>query len=74
LEGKTKEDVDLEDAIKIGVVYLLEEIAFVLASPSIFKVSKTAYIYHNRWQIYEDLVNGKYDGKARRDIGFLLIK
>ena len=73
LNGKTKENIDFEKAVKIGVKYLLEELAFVLASPLIFGVSKTAYIYHNRWPIYENLVNGKYDKKVRNDVGFLLV-
>ena len=74
LNGKTKENIDFEKAVKIGVKYLLEELAFVLASPLIFGVSKTAYIYHNRWPIYENLVNGKYDKKVRNDVGFFLVK
>ena len=74
LKDKTKEDVDFEKAVKIGVKYLLEELAFVLASPLIFDVSKTAYIYHHRWPIYENLVNGEYDKKVRNDVGFLLVK
>ena len=74
LNGKTKENIDFEKAVKIGVKYLLEELAFVLASPLIFDVSKTAYIYHHRWPIYENLVNGEYDKKVRNDVGFLLVK
>ena len=74
LRNKTKENVDFEKAVKIGVKYLLEELAFVLASPLIFEVSKTAYIYHHRWPIYESLVNGEYDKKVRNDVGFLLVK
>lgn len=53
--------------------YLLEELAFVIASPQIFNVSKTAYIYHKKWQIFEKLVNGAFDGIIREQTGFILI-
>ncbi len=73
LEGKLKTNKNIDDAIKIGVKYLHEELAFVLASPVIFDVKYTVYIYHNRWHIYENLVNGKYKKKGNYDVGFLLV-
>ncbi len=66
LKAKTKNNLILEKNIGIGVNYLLEELAFVLASPDIFSVSKTAYIYHKKWPIFEKLVNGEYDSIVRR--------
>ncbi|MFA6099572.1 MAG: tRNA-dependent cyclodipeptide synthase [Patescibacteria group bacterium] len=73
LSNKSDENISAEK-IKIGVKYLLEELAFVLSSPDLFKVDKTAYMYHRHWPIYEKLVNGEYDDKPKEDIGFLLVE
>ncbi len=73
LKNKIKPGKDAQESVKTGVRYLFEELAFVLASPLIFQVKQTAYIYHKRWPILENLVNGKYD-KIRKNVGFLLIK
>ena len=61
------------EKIKIGVKYLLEEFAFVLSSPDLFKVDKTVYMYHRRWPIFEKFVNGEYDDKPKNNIGFILV-
>lgn len=74
LEEKTKDQINLERATEIGVTYLLQELAFVLVSPSIFNVSKTVYIYHRQWPIFEKLINGKYDWRERHNNWFLLVK
>lgn len=61
------------DNIEVGVEYLLEELAFVLASPDFFQVERTVYQYHRPWPIYEKLVNGLYDHQPKQNIGFLLV-
>jgi len=63
-----------EEAIDKGVEYLLEELAFIIASPELFNVKRTAYVYHRKWLIYEKLVNGRYDPKIRESLGFLLVR
>ncbi|MHB8831542.1 MAG: tRNA-dependent cyclodipeptide synthase [Patescibacteria group bacterium] len=73
LNNKSDNNISAEK-VKIGVKYLLEELSFVLSSPNLFKVDKTAYMYHRRWPIYEKLVNGEYDNKPKEDIGFLLVE
>jgi cyclo(L-tyrosyl-L-tyrosyl) synthase len=73
LDGKLKEKIEIEEAIDEGVHYLLKELAFVLASPEMFDVNGVTYVYHNNWLIFEDLINGKYDGKMRNDLGFVII-
>ncbi len=69
-----KSGIDIsEDNINIGVEYLLEELAFVLASPDFFEVERTVYMYHRSWPIYEKLVNGLYDDQTKHNVGFLLV-
>lgn len=66
--------VDVESPqVDIGVPFLLKELAFLLASPEILQVKKVGYIYHRRWPIFENLINGEYDGAARAHIGFLIV-
>ncbi len=74
LKEKMKYDKLIEEGVDIAVNYLLEELAFVLVSPKIFEVDETVYLYHRDWNIYENLVNGLYDNKKRKDVGFLLTK
>ncbi len=73
LEGMLKPGVEIEDAIGEGVYYLLKELAFLSASPKIFGTDRVAYIYHDRWEVYEHFVEGKFDGQKRSDLGFVLV-
>lgn len=65
-------DISVDAAIDSAVNYLLEELAYILAVPEIFGVAKITYVYHKRWPIFEDLVNGKY-GSALSHIGFMIV-
>jgi len=64
---------DIEKALDEAVQYLIEELAFVLASPDMYKVKRVFYLYHMTWPIYQRLIEGKYDGVQRNNLGFLLI-
>ncbi|PIN75324.1 hypothetical protein COV18_03995 [Candidatus Woesearchaeota archaeon CG10_big_fil_rev_8_21_14_0_10_37_12] len=74
LEGKLKPDVTLTAAINEGTHYLLSEIAFLSASPKILKINSTIYIYHKKWEIYEQFIKGTFTGLPRNNLGFLVVK
>ncbi len=74
LEGMLKQGVKIKSAIDEGVHYLLKELAFLSASPKMFGTDRVAYVYHDRWEVYEHFVDGKFDGKKRSDLGFVLAK
>ena len=74
LKEKAIWQIDLQKGIKIGVQYILEELAFLLASPEIFNIFKTVCINHKRLEIFEKLVNGAYDWIPKPHNWFLLIK
>ncbi len=74
LSDKLKEGIDSEHAIDEGVNYLLEELAFLSASPKIFAEERIAYVYHRRWRIYEDFAGGVFDGRSRDDLGFIVVR
>lgn len=67
-----KTGTDIEKSLDEAVQYLLKELAFVLASPGIYKVKKIVYLYHTTWSIYQKLIEGAYDGVPRTNLGFLL--
>ena len=73
VQSKLKEHVNIEEAVDEAVWYLLKELAFLLASPQLFDEPLVSYVYHHRWPIYENLVNGKYDGNVQKNLGFILI-
>ncbi len=74
LDGKLKQGVEIESAIDEGVNYLLKELAFLSASSEMFRTERVAYVYHDRWKVYEHFVDGKYDGQKRSDLGFVIVK
>ena len=34
---------------------------------------RVAYIYHDRWEIFENFVAGKFDHKPKMDLGFVIV-
>lgn len=74
LERMLKPGVEIESAIDEGVHYLLKELAFLSASPKIFGIERVAYVYHDRWEVYEHFVDGKFDGQKRLSLGFVIAK
>lgn len=66
--------LNLEKSIDEGVFYLLKELAFIVALPSLFNLSDVAYLYHKSWRIYEKFVSGYYDNLIKKNLGFLLVK
>ena len=74
LEGKLKHGTPIEDAVDEGIIYLLDELAFLSASPKIFGADRIAYVYHHRWKIYEDLIGGNFGGRRRNDLGFVIVE
>ena len=74
LNGKLRENINLEVAKKEGVNYLLKELAFVLASPRIYNTQKVTYVYHHDWPIFQKLITGFYDGIKRDELNFLIFQ
>ena len=72
--GSGKEVQDIDAAIKIAVHYLLSEFAFLEFAPLFLGSEKTIYIYHNNWPVCENYIAGKYDGKPKDHMGFLLLR
>lgn len=73
LEGSTKETIDLKEAVKIGVHYLLSEFGFMEFAPKYFGVEKVTYVYHRRWPVYESYRLGEFDGTPRPYLDSLVV-
>ncbi len=67
-----KTGTNIEKSLDEAVHYVLKELAFVLASPSMYRAKKVFYLYHVAWPIYQKLKDGKYDGIPKINLGFLL--
>lgn len=72
MEDKFNEEIKMETAIDEAVFYLIEELSFVLSCPSIYNVENISYLYHQNWEIYENFIKGKYDGRKRDNFSFVL--
>ncbi len=72
LEPKLKDSGGIGPAVQEGVWYLLKEFAFLRACPLMFDLERVAYLYHKPWGIFEDYVNGVYDGRIHHGLGFLI--
>lgn len=73
LENKSNESLDC-GAVNEGVKYLLKELAFCWASNELLCVSKVDYVYHHGWQIFENLVDGKYTGFRNPSLRFRTLR
>jgi tRNA-dependent cyclodipeptide synthase len=62
------EGVNLDEA----ALYLIEEFAFVLASPEIYGFDRSIYLYHKKLDISEKLFSGAYDGIKKKNVSFIL--
>ena len=63
--------VDLNE----GVLYLLKELSFLVAVPSIYKNCKEfVAVYHRPWPVLEKYFNGCYDGIEKPSLGFVVFE
>lgn len=72
LQNSGKEFSD--ESVKQAVHYLLSEIAFLEFAPKFFETDKTGYLYHKNWDVFEYYIAGKYDGRVRPYMEFVLLE
>lgn len=73
LESFGKEIINIEQAIKIAVQYLISEIAFMEYAPAYLGIKKVTYIYHKGWTVFESYIKGEFDGVAKPYLGFEIV-
>ena len=69
---KTKDGFVSQQALDEAAHYLLKELAFLQASPSILSSQTMSYVYHTAWPVYEKLIVGFFDGEIRSKLRFVL--
>jgi tRNA-dependent cyclodipeptide synthase len=74
ITGSKKEIADVTAATKIAVHYLLSEFAFLDFAPEFLGAAKVVYMYHKNWSVYESYIAGKYDGKSKEAVNFMLLE
>lgn len=52
--------LDETQALKIGVNFLFQELAFIAYADKILRVKEIAYLYHSTMPVFKEIVNGKY--------------
>ncbi|MEI6022361.1 MAG: tRNA-dependent cyclodipeptide synthase [bacterium] len=62
-------DVPSESQIDIGVVFLLQELAFICHADSILKEEKLGYLYHNTMDVLKGIIENRFSFKTK--IGFI---
>ncbi|MES2225770.1 MAG: tRNA-dependent cyclodipeptide synthase [Patescibacteria group bacterium] len=74
---------EVKAVLSIGIEYVIEELAFILAYRSLGPASKPirdhghegfSYLYYEPWPVFEKLIRGEYDGMAKEGIGFVVAK
>jgi len=87
LEKLHLQQLSMNSVVEMAVHYSLEELAFLTTYGTCreFKAHELAdeanegqpkpfvYVYYQRWQVFERLVEGLYDGINRQEIGFYII-
>ena len=75
--NKENELAELENGadLKEGVQYLLKELAFFVAVPTIYENCENfVFVYHRRWPVLERYFGGFYDGVQKPSLGFLVFE
>lgn len=57
-------------AVRRASYYLLEELAFTLSAPAIFRYQHAAFVYHREFPILRRVLDGAYDGVASASVMF----
>lgn len=64
--------LDINQAIEIGVQFLLKELALISNSASILGVPECAYMYHRLLPVHKDMLEGKYGLTFPQNSGYLV--
>lgn len=63
----------LEEAVNIGIKYLLYELPGFLILPELLEREKITICYHNHWPLLQNYLNGKYGNEPNNTLEFKII-
>lgn len=61
-----------EQALDIGVDFILQELACILNSADIFNVPTCAYVYHREMPVHVNMLNNKYPFTPPQNTGYII--
>ncbi len=61
-----------KDAVEIGVLFILKELAFIANSAEILDVPNCAYVYHRLMPVHKAMLEGKYDMQFPQNSGYII--
>ncbi len=62
-----------DNVIDYGVLFLLQELAFIARSTLILKKEKVAYVYHQTMEVLKNIFENKYQFAADPNVGFVTV-
>ena len=68
-----KQSLSLEEQVNAGLPFLLQELAFILSSPTVLNVEGTEYLYHKDMPILSKLLAGSYQFQPLANVSFAMI-
>lgn len=74
IEGSNRDIPNIDSAVDIATHYLLSELSFLEFAPAFLDSQNVVYVYHKNWPVYEDYIAGKFDGKPKLYLDFLLLE
>lgn len=69
--GTTEPD---SGAIKIGIEFLFQELAFITQANLVLGEGKTAYVYHKTMEVLRGIVEGEHAFKSDPCVGFITVE
>lgn len=61
-----------KEAIEIGVLFILKELAFIANSAEILNVPNCAYVYHRSMPVHKAMLEGKYGVEFPQNSGYII--
>lgn len=70
LSNNREKPFDMDQAVNIGIEYILAEFAFIEFIRKYLNADMIDVVYHRNWNVYENYMNGIYDGLPKNYLGF----
>lgn len=61
-----------KEAVEIGVLFILKELAFIANSAAILEVPHCAYVYHRVMPVHKAMLEGKYGVEFPQNSGYII--
>jgi tRNA-dependent cyclodipeptide synthase len=63
-----------DELIDYGVLFLLQELAFITQSSRVLQQDKVAYVYHQTMDVLKNIISGRYTFLSDPNVGFVTVE